>query len=101
MNKNASTHGAPVTVDRFVTHVSTVPATAGQTVGLFLRERALPATLTQQSPHAVVMVHGGFAPSVVAYDLQYRDSVSWQCSRAPASTSSPSRIPATHRRRSR
>ena len=73
MNKNASTHGTPVTIDRFVTHVSTVPATAGQTVGLFLRERALPVTLTQQSPHAVVMVHGGFAPSVVAYDLQYRD----------------------------
>lgn len=53
--------------------MSTVPATAGQTVGLFLRERALPFTLEQHSPHVVLMVHGGFAPSVVAYDLQYRD----------------------------
>lgn len=52
--------------------MSTVPATAGQTVGLFLRERALPFTLEQHSPHVVLMVHGGFAPSVVAYDLQYR-----------------------------
>jgi pimeloyl-ACP methyl ester carboxylesterase len=65
--------GAPVTTDRFVTHVSTVPATAGKTVGLFLREKVLPATLRQDAPHVVVMVHGGFATSVVAYDLQYKD----------------------------
>ena len=64
---------ALVTTDRFVTHVSTVPATAGQTVGLFLRERALPATLARKSPRVVIMVHGGFAPSLVAYDLQYKD----------------------------
>ena len=57
--------------------MSTVPATAGQTVGLFLRERALPFTLEQHSPHVVLMVHGGFAPSMVAYDLQYRATVSW------------------------
>ena len=34
-----------VTTDRFVTHLSTVPATAGQTVGLFVREIALASTL--------------------------------------------------------
>jgi pimeloyl-ACP methyl ester carboxylesterase len=62
-----------ITTDRFVTHVSTVPATRGQTVGLFLREKVLAATLEQHNPHAVLMVHGGFAPSIVAYDLQYRD----------------------------
>jgi pimeloyl-ACP methyl ester carboxylesterase len=62
-----------VTTDRFVTHISTVPATAGKTVGLFLREKALPATLQQNSPPVVIMVHGGFATSVVAYDLQYKD----------------------------
>ena len=62
-----------ISVDRFVTHVSTVPATSGQTVGLFLREKVLPATLAGGKPHAVLMVHGGFAPSIVAYDLQYRD----------------------------
>jgi len=63
-----------ITTDRFITHVSTVPATRGQTVGLFVREKALQATIDSKSkPHVVVMVHGGFAPSIVAYDLQYRD----------------------------
>jgi hypothetical protein len=62
-----------VTTDRFVPHVSTVPATRGQTVGLFLREKALASTTAARTPHVVLMVHGGFAPSTVAYDLQYRD----------------------------
>src|SRR5215203_728431 len=62
-----------VTTDRFVTHISTVPATAGQTVGLFVRERALASTLQQKAPPVVIMVHGGFATSVVAYDLQYKN----------------------------
>lgn len=62
-----------VTTDRFVTHVSTVPAIKGQTVGLFLRERALAATLAAPSPRVVLMVHGGFAAAAVAYDLQYKD----------------------------
>jgi pimeloyl-ACP methyl ester carboxylesterase len=63
-----------VTTDRFITHVSTVPATRGQTVGLFMRERALPSTIAPGvKPQVVLMVHGGFAPSTVAYDLQYRD----------------------------
>ncbi len=66
-------HEQLVTTDRFVTHVSTVPATAGQTVGLFLRERALASTLARKSPPVVIMVHGGFATSVVAYDLAYKD----------------------------
>jgi pimeloyl-ACP methyl ester carboxylesterase len=64
----------PVRTDRFVTHISTVPATRGQTVGLFLRERVLPETIaSRRTPRVVLMVHGGFAPSIVAYDLQYRD----------------------------
>ena len=63
-----------VTCDRFITHISTVPATRGQTVGLFVREKALESTLAAgRKPHVVLMVHGGFAPSTVAYDLQYRD----------------------------
>ena len=63
-----------ITHDRFVTHVSTVPATRGQTVGLFLREKVLATTIAPgQKPHVVLMVHGGFAPSIVAYDLPYRD----------------------------
>ena len=63
-----------ITTDRFVPHVSTVPATRGQTVGLFLREKTLPATIAPGAkPHVVLMVHGGFAPSTVAYDLEDRD----------------------------
>ena len=62
-----------ITTDRFVTHVSTVPATRGQIVGLFVREKTLPETVEQKTPPVVLMVHGGFAPSTVAYDLQYRD----------------------------
>jgi len=34
-----------ITTDRFVTHVSTVPATRGQTVGLLMRERVLAFTM--------------------------------------------------------
>jgi pimeloyl-ACP methyl ester carboxylesterase len=76
MIDNTQTEGADnlVTTDRFVTHISTVPATRGQTVGLFLREKTLPATIAEgRTPHVVLMVHGGFAPSIVAYDLRYRD----------------------------
>jgi pimeloyl-ACP methyl ester carboxylesterase len=62
-----------VTIDRFLTHISTVPATRGQTVGLFVREKALESTLAEGKPQVVLMVHGGFAPATVAYDLQYRD----------------------------
>ena len=65
-----------VTTDSFVSHVSTVHATLGQTVGLFVREKALASTLAAAAtrrPHVVLMVHGGFGPSIVAYDLQYLD----------------------------
>jgi pimeloyl-ACP methyl ester carboxylesterase len=66
-------HAELVTTDRFVPHTSTVPATHGQTVGLFLREKAPSGMTASKKPHVVLMVHGGFAPSIVAYDLQYRD----------------------------
>ena len=66
-----------ITTDRFVSHISTVPATAGKKVALFLRERILSETLESfecsKKPPVVLMVHGGFAPSIVAYDLQYKD----------------------------
>ena len=65
-----------ITTDSFVTHISTVPANKGKTVGLFVRERVAASTLAAvatRKPHVVLMVHGGFGPSVVAYDLQYRD----------------------------
>lgn len=62
-----------VTIDRFVPHVSTVPANAGQTVGLHLREKSLVSVQRAAQPHVVLFIHGGYSPSVVAYDLAYRD----------------------------
>jgi pimeloyl-ACP methyl ester carboxylesterase len=63
-----------LSVDRFVLHRSTVPASAGQPVGLFMRERVLSEALEAGRPGpAVLLLHGGFAPSIVAYDLAFRD----------------------------
>jgi pimeloyl-ACP methyl ester carboxylesterase len=67
--------------DHFVPHVSTVPANAGETVRLHVRERVLSrvareAAAKPGSARAVLFVHGGFSPSVVAYDLDYKD-YSW------------------------
>ncbi len=75
-----------LTVDRFVPHVSTVPANLGRTVGLHLRERVLDSTVAragQGKPHVVLFLHGGYSPSVVAYDLEYRD-YSWMAQLARA-----------------
>lgn len=72
---DATARAEIVTNDSFVTHVSTVPATRGQTVGLFVREKVLASTLADAArpPAVVLMVHGGFGPSIVAYDLAYKD----------------------------
>lgn len=68
-----------LTTDRFVPHVSTVPANRGRIVGLHLRERILAGKLDRKgadSARVVLFIHGGYSPSVVAYDLEYRD-YSW------------------------
>lgn len=59
--------------DRFVSHISTVPANAGQPVGIFLREKVLRDQQLNHPPKVILMVHGGFAPALVAYDLPYKD----------------------------
>ncbi|MGE0038648.1 MAG: alpha/beta fold hydrolase [Xanthobacteraceae bacterium] len=70
-----------LTVDRLVEHTSTVPAIAGQKVDLFVREK-IAADLLEQSPgkpferKVVLMVHGGFSPATLAFDVPYRD-YSW------------------------
>jgi pimeloyl-ACP methyl ester carboxylesterase len=72
----AAADDALVTIDRFVPHVSTVPANLGQTVGLFLREKVLTSvkqTMYKRKPRVVMFIHGGYSPSVVAYDLSYKD----------------------------
>jgi pimeloyl-ACP methyl ester carboxylesterase len=67
-------------IDHFVPHLSTVPANAGQVVGLHLRERVTPvvaeAAAVPGAARVVLFVHGGFSPSVVAFDLDYKD-YSW------------------------
>ena len=70
------------TIDRYVAHVSTVPANAGETVGLFVREK-LSAQLQQEirggqssSASAVLFVHGSLASSIPVFDLPYKD-YSW------------------------
>lgn len=72
---------AVLKIDHFVPHVSTVPANAGQTVGLYVRERVLSSVAREAaakpgSARAVLFIHGGFSPSAVAYDLDYKD-YSW------------------------
>lgn len=75
-----------LTVDRFVPHVSTVPANLGRTVGLHLREKALASVVDgagRNKPHVVLFLHGGYSPSTVAYDLDYKD-YSWMAQLARA-----------------
>ena len=69
-----------VAIDRFVPHVSTVPANAGQRVGIFTHEKLTKDVETRiasgETPEVVLFVHGGSVPSVPDYDLQYKD-YSW------------------------
>ena len=71
-----------VTTERFVPHMSTVPANEGERVGLYLREKATAAAADRfeagVSPagRVVLFVHGGSVSSIPDYDLDYKD-YSW------------------------
>ncbi|MEE8129690.1 MAG: alpha/beta fold hydrolase [Vicinamibacterales bacterium] len=71
-----------VTIERFVPHTSTVPANAGERVGIYLREKATSAAAARfasgESPagRVVLFVHGGSVSSIPDYDLDYKD-YSW------------------------
>ena len=70
-----------LTVHRFVPHVSTVTVDAGTPIGLYARERVLASVARsaenrKNPPTVVLSMHGGFSPSAVAYDLDYKD-FSW------------------------
>ncbi len=89
--ESGPSHGRYVTttVDRFVSHVSTVPANAGEAVQLFVRE----VRLTKPDPqpdhgqdedhatrekhqfmrHVVVMAGGGTQPAMASFNLEYGD----------------------------
>ena len=78
----ASAQQSTSTIDRHIAHVSTVPANAGETVGLFVREK-LSHELQEQlrdggsgDTHAVLFVHGSLASSIPVFDLPHRD-YSW------------------------
>ncbi len=60
------------TQDLFVDHVSTVPANAGQKVGLFVRNKVLTIKKGRIAP-VVLFVHGATVPGVPDYDLEYKD----------------------------
>lgn len=77
-----------VTIDRFVPHVSTVPANAGRRVGLFVHEKLSRQTAEalaagEASAGAVLFVHGNSVPSVPDFDLPY-DDYSWMAALAEA-----------------
>jgi pimeloyl-ACP methyl ester carboxylesterase len=72
---------AILTIDRLVSHVTTVPAIKGDQVNLFVRERISEKLMQKSSGKpferkVVLMVHGGFSPSILAFDTPYRD-YSW------------------------
>ena len=64
-----------VTTDHFVSHVSTVPANAGQNVRLFVRQKVARSVLESKrsmSGRVVLFVHGGTVPAVPDYDFDYK-----------------------------
>jgi pimeloyl-ACP methyl ester carboxylesterase len=63
-----------VTSDLFIPHTSTLPALAGQKVGLFVRHKAAASIARGEGDmrgRVVLFVHGGTVPGVPAYDLDY------------------------------
>jgi pimeloyl-ACP methyl ester carboxylesterase len=75
-----------LTIDHYVPNVSTVPAIAGQTVQLYVRERVKPATIQRGAPpddRVVLFVHGAGTPAEVAFDVPYED-YSWMAYLAAA-----------------
>ncbi|MDP6581145.1 MAG: alpha/beta fold hydrolase [Vicinamibacterales bacterium] len=71
-----------VMIERFVPHTSTVPANAGERVGIYVREKATASAAARfesgASPEGrvVLFVHGGSVSSIPDYDLDYKD-YSW------------------------
>jgi pimeloyl-ACP methyl ester carboxylesterase len=61
-----------VTQDLMVDHISTVPANAGQKVGLFVRQKVLAIKKGRAAP-VVLFVHGATVPGVPDFDLDYKD----------------------------
>ena len=77
----ALAHGPEMmTIDRLISHASTVPAIKGQKIDLFVREK-VPTAFVEGKPGSlegkvVLFVHGGYSPATLAFDVPYRD-YSW------------------------
>lgn len=74
----ASAEAAPVlSRDHYIPVKSEVPAIAGQTVKLYVRERATAPVMAHGAGDKVVLfVHGAGTPAEVAFDVPYQD-YSW------------------------
>ena len=75
-----------LTVDHYVRVRSTVPAIAGQTAQIYVRERAKAGTILRGARFAdrvVLFVHGAGTPAEVAFDVPYKD-YSWMAYLASA-----------------
>jgi pimeloyl-ACP methyl ester carboxylesterase len=68
-----------LTIDHYVRTKSTVPSTNGQSVQIYVRERAKAATPLRSASltdRVVLFVHGSGTPAEVAFDVPYQD-YSW------------------------
>ena len=75
-----------LTIDHYLRVKSTVPAIAGQTAQLYVRERVLAGTALRVGAGAdrvVLFVHGRGTPAEVAFDVPYQD-YSWMAYLAKA-----------------
>lgn len=84
---SASDDGREIlTIDHYVAHVSTVPAMAGETAQLYVRERVAAGTLARAAAledRVVLFVHGAGTPAEVAFDVPHED-YSWMAYLAEA-----------------
>ena len=68
-----------LTIDHYVKVKSTVPSMAGQMAQVYVRERALPGTVSRNAnftDRVVLFVHGAGTPAEVSFDVPYQD-YSW------------------------
>jgi pimeloyl-ACP methyl ester carboxylesterase len=79
-----------ITIDRFIPHISTVPANAGQQVELFVRERIARGNDDERdnldNRHrrpVVLMITGSTQPAMAPFDLRFQD-YSWMAFLAQA-----------------
>lgn len=76
----------PIRVDHYVRVHSTVPAIAGQTTAIYVREVVLPGTVARDralGDKVVLFIHGAGTPAEVSFDVNYED-YSWMAYLAKA-----------------